>query len=61
VKIIDGDIKTNFPCKVVFRMAKETDSRIMIDEPGAEKLLGKGDCLFATETGIERLQAFNTL
>jgi len=58
-KIINGDIKVNFPVKVVFRMAKEIDSRVMIDEPGAEKLLGKGDCLFVSETGSERLQAFN--
>lgn len=57
-KIINGDIKINFPVKIVFRMAKEVDSRIMIDESGAEKLLGKGDCLFATESGVERLQAF---
>lgn len=57
-KIIDGDIKINFPCKVVFRMSKAVDSKVMIDEPGAEKLLGKGDCLFATESGIERLQSF---
>ena len=58
-KIINGDIKINFPVKVVFRMAKGVDSKVMIDEEGAEKLLGKGDCLFATENGIERLQAFN--
>lgn len=57
-KVIDGDIKTNFPCKVVFRMSKAVDSEVMIDEPGAEKLLGKGDCLFATESGIERLQSY---
>jgi S-DNA-T family DNA segregation ATPase FtsK/SpoIIIE len=59
-KVIDGDVKMNFPVKVVFRMGKEVDSRVMIDEPGAEKLLGKGDCLFAGDWGIERLQAFNT-
>jgi hypothetical protein len=60
-KIIDGDVKMNFPTKVVFRMGKEVDSRVMIDEPGAEKLLGKGDCLFAGEWGTERLQAYNTI
>ncbi len=58
-KIIDGDVKINFPVKIVFRMSKEVDSRVMLDQIGAEKLLGKGDCLFATESGIERLQAFN--
>jgi S-DNA-T family DNA segregation ATPase FtsK/SpoIIIE len=45
-KIIDGDIKVNFPVKAVFRMAKAVDSVVMLDEAGAEKLLGKGDMLF---------------
>jgi len=58
-KIIDGDVKINFPVKVVFRVGKAIDSRVMIDEDGAEKLLGKGDCLFQSDSGIERLQAFN--
>lgn len=57
-KIISGDVKVNFPTKVVFRMAKSVDSQVMLDEPGAEKLLGKGDCLFAGDWGVERLQAF---
>lgn len=58
-KIINGDIKINFPTRVVFKMAKGVDSRVMLDEDGAEKLLGKGDCLFAGDNGIERLQGFN--
>jgi DNA segregation ATPase FtsK/SpoIIIE-like protein len=58
-KIIDGDTKSNFPVKVVFRMSKAIDSMVMLDESGAEKLLGKGDCLFAGEWGIERLQTYN--
>jgi hypothetical protein len=60
-KVIDGDIKVNFTTKAVFRMAKEVDSRVMLDEAGAEKLLGKGDMLFATEAGVERLQGFSAL
>jgi len=59
-KVISGDTKTNFPTKVVFRMGKSIDSRVMIDEDGAEKLLGKGDMLFATDAGLERLQGFNS-
>jgi DNA segregation ATPase FtsK/SpoIIIE-like protein len=39
-------------------MAKETDSRVMIDQGGAEKLLGRGDMLFIHASGIERLQGF---
>ena len=59
-KVIDGDIKVNFPTKVVFRMGKVVDSMVMLDESGAEKLLGKGDMLFSNESGIERLQGFNS-
>lgn len=57
-KVISGDIKINFSVKAVFRMAKEVDSRVMLDESGAERLLGKGDMLFSTEAGLERLQGF---
>lgn len=58
-KIISGDIKVNFPTKAVFRMAKEVDSRVMLDMTGAEKLLGKGDMLFSSDAGVERLQGYN--
>lgn len=58
-KVINGDIKINFPVRIVFKMAKAVDSRVMLDEDGAEKLLGKGDCLFAGDNGLERLQGFN--
>lgn len=58
-RIINGDIKVNFPTKVVLRMAKGVDSRVMLDEEGAEKLLGKGDMLFASDAGIERLQGYS--
>lgn len=58
-KVISGDIKINFPVRAVFRMAKEVDSRVMLDEQGAEKLLGKGDCLFLADNGIERLQTYS--
>lgn len=58
--IISGDIKVNFPTRAVFRMGKSIDSRVMLDEDGAEKLLGKGDMLFASDAGIERLQGFSS-
>lgn len=57
--VINGTIKANFPTKAVFRVAKEVDSRVVLDEAGAEKLAGKGDMLFASDKGIERLQGFN--
>lgn len=56
VDIITGSIKANFPTKVAFRTAKEIDSRVLLDEPGAEKLLGKGDMLFSSDQGTTRLQ-----
>lgn len=57
-KIISGDIKANFSAKVVFRTAKAIDSRVVMDEDGAEKLLGKGDMLFTGESEAERLQGY---
>lgn len=57
--IVTGTIKANFPTKVAFRTAKAIDSQVLLDEPGAEKLLGKGDMLFSSDEGITRLQGFN--
>lgn len=44
-KVITGDAKVNFPVQVCFRVPKETDSRVVIDEPGGESLAGSGDGL----------------
>lgn len=44
--IITGLIKANIPCRVAFNVTNNVDSRVIIDQPGAEKLLGKGDMLF---------------
>lgn len=44
--IITGLIKANIPTRVAFNVASQIDSRVIIDQPGAEKLLGKGDMLF---------------
>ena len=57
--VIDGVIKANFPTKVAFRMSKEVDSRVLLDESGAEKLLGKGDMVFSSDEGNVRLQGFS--
>ncbi len=59
VDIVTGSIKANFPTKIAFRTAKVTDSKVIIDEGGAEKLTGKGDCIFSSQDGDVRLQAFN--
>ena len=45
-KVITGLIKANIPTRVAFNVNSQIDSRVIIDQPGAEKLLGKGDMLF---------------
>lgn len=60
VQIVTGAIKANFPVKIALRTAKAIDSVVMIDEPGAEKLLGKGDMLFSSDEGIVRLQGYSS-
>ena len=46
IDVITGLIKANIPSRIAFMVASMMDSRIIIDKPGAEKLLGKGDMLF---------------
>ncbi len=46
VDIITGLIKANIPCRIAFNVSSMIDSRVILDTPGAEKLLGRGDMLF---------------
>ena len=59
VKVITGLIKSNIPSRICFRVLTAMDSHIMLDESGAEKLVGRGDMLLSTEEsteGLERIQ-----
>lgn len=60
VKIISGDAKANFPVQMCFRVPKEVDSKVVLDEGGAESLAGGGDGLFKSPEypEIVRFQAF---
>ncbi|MGQ9491457.1 MAG: DNA translocase FtsK [Anaerolineae bacterium] len=48
VDVITGLIKANFPARIAFAVTTQIDSRVILDAPGAEKLLGRGDMLFMT-------------
>ena len=58
VNVITGLIKANFPCRIAFRVASKIDSRTILDQNGAEALLGNGDMLFMPpgKSDLMRLQ-----
>ena len=56
VKVITGGIKANFPARIAFRVMQMTDSRTIIDQPGANQLIGRGDMLFLSGGEPIRIQ-----
>ncbi len=56
VNIITGIIKANFPARVAFRVTSKIDSRTILDQGGADQLIGRGDLLLSTGNDLIRLQ-----
>ncbi|MFI3266888.1 MAG: DNA translocase FtsK [Rikenellaceae bacterium] len=54
--IITGMIKANFPARIAFRVTSMIDSRTILDQPGANQLIGRGDMLVSTGSDIIRVQ-----
>lgn len=56
VKVITGVIKANFPGRMAFRVTQRNDSQTILDRPGADQLIGRGDMLISRDGVIDRVQ-----
>ncbi|MBE6181329.1 MAG: DNA translocase FtsK [Rikenellaceae bacterium] len=56
VDVITGKIKANFPTRIAFRVVQRIDSQTIIDQPGANQLIGRGDMLFSKDGELTRVQ-----
>ena len=54
--VITGNIKANFPARIAFRVMQMVDSRTILDAPGANQLIGRGDMLFTEGGDLKRIQ-----
>src|SRR5262249_33169432 len=61
VDVITGLIKSNLPARIAFQVSSRSDSRVVLDEMGAEKLLGHGDMLFLLPGTSHLIRAQGTL
>jgi len=59
-KVVTGLIKSNLPCRIAFRVASRLDSRIVLDQNGAEVLMGQGDMLFLPPGSAKLIRAQGT-
>lgn len=59
VDVVTGILKANFPTRLAFMTATQVDSKVILDQAGADKLLGNGDCLLMQPRhGLQRLQGY---
>lgn len=56
VNVITGIIKANFPARIAFRVTSKIDSRTILDGPGADQLIGRGDMLYTQGNDVTRIQ-----
>jgi len=57
VDVLTGLVKTNFPARIAFAVSSMVDSRVVLDTPGAERLLGRGDMLYMSPSGTRLTRA----
>jgi S-DNA-T family DNA segregation ATPase FtsK/SpoIIIE len=57
VDVVTGLIKANFPARIAFAVSSQVDSRVILDTPGADRLLGRGDMLYMSPGGNRLIRA----